>query len=331
MFKRIAILSVALSLNTISLTSAASSALVFDKNKPATIAMNMDWKYREGALVIHPREQLMVSSVDSHKYHPLIWKNRYGSVVFHGGSRFNPGPAISGMNEKGMTASVLMHEAPGYSSNEESPTLNTSEWVRYVLDNFESVQDVINESAHYQLLPSVHRNVMQNYHLIISDAQGQTAVLEYINGQLVIHNQEQLKPAILTNSDYDSSLALLNDYHDFGGTKALPGGDDSHSRFIRAASYMKKLPGFIANEERLAYAFNGLGLVAQAPGTPLPTQMSAVFDITSKTIYFRSINEAAPRSIALNDINFDEFYEPLSLNPFQHLSGNVVAHFKSMN
>lgn len=330
MFKNIALLSVALSLNTISFSSVACSALVFNKNKPATVAVNLDWKYREGTVVIHPRNTLMVSSVDSHRYHPLIWKSRYGSVVFHGGHRFKAGPAADGMNEKGLTASVLMLKSSSYSFNEELPTLNTSEWVQYVLDNFQNVQEVLDDSANYQLLPSDYRNVKMNLHMIVNDAEGQSAVLEYLDGKLIVHTQDNLTPPVVTNTDYDSAVSLLSEYHDFGGTKALPGGYDSNSRFVRAAHYLKRLPGFVAKEEHIAYAFNGLSDVAQAPGSALPTQLSMVFDIATKTIYFRSINEASVRVIPLDSINFDELNQPLALNTYQHFSGDVVAKFQTM-
>ena len=330
MFKRIALMSVALSLNTISCSSVACSALVFNKNKPATVAVNLDWKYREGAIVIHPRDTLMVSNVDSHQYHPLIWKSRYGSVVFHGGNRFKPGPAADGMNEKGLTASALILSSSRYSVSGDKPTLSTSEWVQYILDNFQSVQEVIDDSSNYQLLPNTYRNVAMNLHLIINDAEGKSAVLEYLNGELVIHTQDNLIPPVITNIDYASALAILDEYGEFGGDKPLPGGYDSKSRFVRAAHYLKKLPGYIANEEHIAYAFNGLGNVAQAPGTSSPTQLSMVFDIGTRTIYFRSINEANLRVIPINDIKFNELKEALSLNSYQHVSGNIINQFKSI-
>lgn len=331
MFKRIALISVALSLNTISFSSVACSALVFNKNKPATVAVNLDWKYREGTVVIHPRDTLMVSSVDSHQYHPLIWKSRYGSVVFHGGNRFKPGPAADGMNEKGLTASALILSSSRYSISSDKPALSTSEWVQYVLDNFQNVQEVLDDTSNYQLLPNTYRNVGMNLHLMINDAEGKSAVLEYLNGELVIHTQDNLIPPVLTNIDYASALAVLDEYGGFGGNKPLPGGYDSKSRFVRAAHYLKKLPGYVANEEHIAYAFNGLGQVAQAPGTSSPTQLSMVFDLGTKTIYFRSVNEANIRMIPINDINFNELKDSLSLNSYQHLAGNIIHQFKSMD
>jgi choloylglycine hydrolase len=328
MFKRIALMSVAFSLNTISFTTTACSALVFNKNTPATVAVNLDWKYREGAVVIHPRDTLMVSSVDSHQYHPLIWKSRYGSVVFHGGNRFKPGPAADGMNEKGLTASILELSSSLYPSDPELPALSTSEWVQYVLDNFQTVQEVIDSSLNYQLIPGTYRNVAMNFHLIVNDAEGKSAVFEYLNGKLVVHTQDNLTSPVLTNTDYDASIAYLAEFSDFGGAKPLPGDYGSKSRFVRAASYLKKLPAYIANEEHIAYAFNGLGLVAQAPGGSSPTQLSMVFDIGTKTIYFRSINEASLRSLPMGSINFSELNEALSINAYQHFSGDVLDQFK---
>lgn len=331
MMKRTVLMSFILSFNTISFTSQACSALIFNKNKPATVAVNIDWKYREGAVVIHPRNETRVSGVDSHIYHPVIWKSRYGSVIFHGGNRFQPGPSADGINEKGLTASILMLNSSTYPTEEGAPTLSTADWVQYVLDNFQSVQEVIDDSANYQLLPANYRGINLKEHLIINDAQGKSAVLEYINGKLVVHTQDNLPSPVLTNTDYDTSLTLLGDYKEGGGMQPLPGGYDSNSRFVRAAFYLKRLPSFVADEEHIAYAFNGLSDVAQAPGAHSPTQVSMVFDIPTKTVYFRSINESGLRIIPLDNIKFNKLEAPLSLNIYQHLTGDVLKHFKPMN
>jgi len=330
MLKRTMIVSLIFSLCSLSLTGEASSTLILNKSKTNTVAVNLDWKYREGAVIVHPRDSLMVSSIDNHVHHPLIWKSRYASVVFHAGNRFKPGLSANGMNEKGLVASAMLLKSTGYPPlNQELPTLNTSEWVQYVLDNYQTVQELVDDSANYQLLPSTYRGVTLSYHLVVNDAEGNSAVIEYLNGRLVVHSKDQLSHMAITNTEYDSAVMLLNDYKDFGGSKMLPGSNDSNSRFVRAAHYLNRLPSFIAKEEHIAYAFNGLSTVAQGPGTKTPTQLSIVFDAHDKTIYFRSINESAIRVIALADFNFDGLYQPRGLNPYQHLSGDVVKEFRS--
>ena len=64
MFKRTVLMSLVLSLSTISFTSVACSTLIFNKTKPSTVAVNLDWKYREGAVVLHPRDTTRVSGVE---------------------------------------------------------------------------------------------------------------------------------------------------------------------------------------------------------------------------------------------------------------------------
>lgn len=331
MFKRTAIMSCILSLNALAFTSEASSALIFNKKAPATLAVNMDWKYREGTVVIQPRNILRISGAAHNNLSPLIWKSRYGSVVFHAGNRFKPGPGANGMNEKGLTATVLMLKSSSYPRSRKLPMLNTSDWVNYVLDNFQNVQEVIDDSSNYQLRPSNYRENDLKMQLVVNDAEGNCAVLEYIGKRLVVHTKEQLNPSVITNTDYDSSLALLSDYKDFGGAMGMPGGYGSNDRFIRGSHYMKRLPDFVAKEEHVAYAFNGLSEVAQAPGTATPTQLSTVLDIPSKTVYFRSINESAVRIIPLASFDFDHLKKPLSLNAYQHVAGDVVAQFKPIN
>lgn len=328
MFKLISLVCIAISFNTS--ISFANSTLLFTKQESRTVAANMDWKYREGTVVIHPRHKSMVSSLVDSTAKPMKWKSRYASVMLHAGNRFKPGPGANGMNEQGLIASVLVLKASKYTQNNSLPALNTADWVQYVLDNFQSVQEVIDDSANYRLVAKDYRGTSMNLHMILHDAAGNSAVIESIDGRFVIHAQENFNTPVLTNSVYETTTARLGKYRDFGGTMKTPGGYDSDSRFVRASIYIKRLPSFVANEEHIAYAFNGLSDVAQAPGSATPTQLSVVYDIATKTAYFRSINDSNLRIIPLTHFDIAGAYDPLTLNPYQHLSGDVVKKFANL-
>ena len=54
-----------------------------------------------------------------------------------------------------------------------------------------------------------------NMHLVVSDATGDSAVFEYVDGKLVIHHGKQYK--VMTNSPtYDKQLAIMEYWKEAG-------------------------------------------------------------------------------------------------------------------
>src|SRR5690606_29501605 len=71
-------------------------------------------------------------------------------------------------------------------------------------------------------------------HLSISDAQGDNAIFEYVEGKLVIHHSKQYQ--VMTNSPiFEKQLALNEYWKEIGGTTMLPGTNRAADRFARAS------------------------------------------------------------------------------------------------
>ena len=78
-------------------------------------------------------------------------------------------------------------------------------------------------------------------HLAITDNTGNTAVLEYLNGKLEIHEGKEYQ--VMTNSPKYSSQLAINDYwKEIGGLQMLPGTNRSSDRFVRASFYIHAIP-----------------------------------------------------------------------------------------
>ncbi len=79
-------------------------------------------------------------------------------------------------------------------------------------------------------------------HLAITDETGNTAVLEYIDGNLEIHEGKQYQ--VMTNSPkYELQLAINDYWKEVGGLKKmLPGTNRSSDRFVRASVYINAIP-----------------------------------------------------------------------------------------
>src|SRR5690606_21881909 len=97
---------------------------------------------------------------------------------------------------------------------------------QYVLDNFATVQEAIAFLAKEPFtvvtdsVPGEKR--LATLHLSLSDAKGDSAVIEYIDGKQVIHHSRDYQ--VMTNSPtFEKQLALNEYWKQIGGTVMLPG------------------------------------------------------------------------------------------------------------
>jgi choloylglycine hydrolase len=91
-------------------------------------------------------------------------------------------------------------------------------------------------------------------HLAISDASGDNAIVEYIDGKLSLHQGKEYN--VLTNAPtYDQQLAVCNYWQGVGGMNMLPGTNRSTDRFVRAKFYGSLLPATLSHTKALAGVF----------------------------------------------------------------------------
>lgn len=82
---------------------------------------------------------------------------------------------------------------------------------------------------------------MATLHLLISDASGDNAIFEYIDGKLNIPHDRSYQ--VMTNSPvFEQQLALDNYWQNIGGVTFLPGENRAADRFVRASFYINAIP-----------------------------------------------------------------------------------------
>ena len=138
----------------------------------------------------------------------VSWVSKYGSLIVSG---YDIGTA-EGMNEAGLVVNLLALVESDYGKPPEgSKVISMSTWAQYVLDSHATVADAVADLQKKKF--RVQTVVLAtgrpaNMHLAISDATGNSAIFEYIDGRLVIHHGKQYK--VLTNSPtYDQQLAIM--------------------------------------------------------------------------------------------------------------------------
>jgi choloylglycine hydrolase len=78
-------------------------------------------------------------------------------------------------------------------------------------------------------------------HISLSDAQGDSAIIEFLGGKTVIHHSKSYQ--VMANSPiFEKQLALTAYWEQIGGNTFLPGTRKSSDRFVRASYYNKTLP-----------------------------------------------------------------------------------------
>lgn len=174
----------------------------------------------------------------------LRWVSRYGSIAASSWDIATP----DGMNEKGLVANLLwlvQSEYPSFDKDGGEKGLTIAAWAQYVLDNFATVKDAVESLRKEEFvvvtdfIPGTDK--FTTVHLSISDASGDSAILEYVKGKLVIHHDSSYQ--VMTNDPlFEEQLAVKGYWDNIPGTVFLPGSNRAADRFVRASYYINKVP-----------------------------------------------------------------------------------------
>jgi choloylglycine hydrolase len=206
----------------------------------------------------------------------MRWTSSYGSVVVSG---YEVG-STDGLNEKGLVVNLLYLAESSYGKPVEArPDLSIAAWPQYVLDTYATVAEAVAalEKEPFNILaPTLPNGAPAALHLSMSDATGDSAIFEYIDGKLTIHHGKQY--TVMTNSPvYAEQLALNAYWKGIGGLTFLPGTNRAADRFARASFLLdaipKKLdPNYIKGVPQQSYAYQavaGVLSVMRAVSVPL--------------------------------------------------------------
>lgn len=292
----------------------------------------MDWyETTDTVLAVRPRGATRDSAPgDAGSF---TWTSTYGSVV----ALMYGALAVDGLNEVGLQVSGLYLTEADYGPRDAArPGIELGVVVQYLLDEFASVSAAVTWLAEskVQIIPLNIGGKPGTGHLALADGTGNSAVVEYLDGEIVVHEGPQY--TVMANSPvYSEQLELLAQYKGLGGDKPLPGGTDSPERFARAAYYSRNLPHtddlalFAAEVFSVARnASTPFGVVDEARPYVSTTRWRTVSDCTN-LIYFYEETEG-PNVIwtQFNKLNFEPGPElRLSIQGSREPGGDVSALF----
>lgn len=323
-------------LNWISLPVQACTRIFWNNNTQAKVfARTMDLYISDmPTLVVSPRGLNRSGQAGQNS---IRWKAKYGSVVV---TAFHSDAVTDGMNERGLAAHLLyLSETEYLKRDPKTPGLSNSLWVQYVLDNFSTVNQIINNLDHYQIVSEKVHEREWPLHLVIEDATGDSAIIEFLNGKRVIHHGSEYR--VLTNTPaYSIQLENLKKYEPLGKLP-LPGGTDSISRFVRASFFLNKLPQpkdslqaiagvYSAMRPQMVPFGSGVTNAGQAVGNAQlgTTYWISLGDLSNKIYYFQSTHSPNLIWLNLNRIPFEKLKNRQAIDPHNvALHGEIAQEF----
>ena len=173
-------------------------------------------------------------------------------------------------------------------------------------------------------------------HMAITDETGNTAVLEYLDGKLSIHEGKEYQ--VMTNSPrYEYQLAINDYWKEVGGLQMLPGTNRSSDRFVRASFYIHAIPQTADAKIAVPSVLSVMRNVSVPFGINTPekphissTRWRSVSDQKNKVYYFESTLTPNLFWLDLKKIDFSPKagIKKLSLTKGEIYAGDAVKDLK---
>lgn len=104
---------------------------------------------------------------------------------------------VDGMNEKGLSIGVLELETPETFQQTDKKDITTTAMIRTVLDNAATVDEAIEIFNMYDMHDLLGGGC--TYHYQVADANGDTAIIEYVNGETTVLRPDETGTLAATN------------------------------------------------------------------------------------------------------------------------------------
>ena len=270
------------------------------------------------------------------------WKSKYAII---GANVFGLPYYVDGMNEVGLAGGLL--NAPNTAvyqdvpSGQEGNSIAPQQLLNYVLGNFANVQEA-REGLPEILVsnsPMKQWGGVPKARMTLHDAQGNSIVVEYLKGQLVI--TDNVIGTMTNDPPFSWHLANIGNYVNLSGTDkapmevkgvefpaassgngmhGLPGSMLSSDRFVRASLFVLNTPGNASTDEqhkRVWHILNNFDIPMGAIHLNASsgygggsdsyeyTEWTAVADLKNKTYSLRSFANPGVLTSDFKSFNLD--------------------------
>ena len=282
------------------------SSIVFPNKGALIFGTNYDNRFAPGKIFINRRGVRKSGWETGTTGKVAWWISRYGSVTITcAGYQL----AWGGMNEAGLVFSTMLLSETQVPPPDERPHLAGAYWWQYMLDTCATIEEVKAAAAIVRISDTED-------HYLVCDRTGGCAVVECLDGRLVIRSGQDLPVRALANDPYQECLDHW--------TKKLPGPADPYysvNRFSRLAEGLAKFKGG-STAAAVEYAFGLLAGVAASN-----TRWSFVCDTGDRVFYLKSYKNPKVRFVDLKKIDFGCGRPTAMLDAHADLAGDITSAF----
>lgn len=276
---------------------------------------NYDWMTDAGMVNTNQRG-LAKTSMPTIDGSTIRWTSRYGSITFNQYGKEIP---TGGMNEKGLVVELMWLDETRYPVPDQRPSIGVLQWIQYQLDNSSTIDEVIATDKILRIAAAGTTPL----HYLIADASGKAATIEFLDGKMIVHRDDDLKLPVLTNSVYSISLDAFEKAAASGKSSSI--SNNSLQRFSTACSMIRELSTGKEIKSLTDYAFQILKEVGQ--GTY--TKWSIVYDVKNKKIFFKTNRFTNTKNVSFAAFDFSCKSQPKSWDMNQEGKNEVSAGFKN--
>ena len=286
----------------------ACTTFFIHKNGQMVFGRNYDW-VTDAGMVCTNLKGLSKTSMKTENGETISWISKYGSITFNQyGKEFPTG----GMNEKGLVVELMWLDETKYPAADNRPAIGVLQWIQYQL---ETIEEIIATDKQLRISPTGTTPL----HYLVADANGKEATIEFLYGKMVVHKGADLSFPVLTNNTYDESVKSVK--------SSSSNGNNSLERFGEACKMIQQLNTNNTPKPLTDYAFDILEKVAQGDFT----KWGIVYDITNKTIQFKTDQFKQIKKIAFSAFDFNCSATAKVWDMNQKASGSVNSLFQNFN
>ena len=213
-------------------SEACSRVLYKGLDSLMVVGRSLDWKTPIPTnLYVYPRG---MTKRGSDQPGAVEWTSKYGAVYAVG----YDGGITEGMNEMGLVVNGLFCKGTVYSNDDTKgrPPMSLAMFVGWLLDMNATTQQVVDLLQKHDFTiggATFDGGTVSALHWGITDATGQSAILEFDHGQVKIYDMGDYR-AMTNDPEWPAMRAIIDYWNGIGGKNMLPGTVSSPSRCVRA-------------------------------------------------------------------------------------------------
>lgn len=299
------------------------------------VGRSLDWKTPIPTnLYVYPAG---MSKMGNLQENAVKWTSKYGSVY----AVSYDGGVTEGMNEKGLVINGLFCKGTVYDneSTVNRPPMSMAVFVAWLLDMNATTAEVVEVLKKHDFNiggSTFDGGTVSALHWGITDAGGNTAILEFDHGDIKIYEGKDI--TTLTNDPQWPDMQAINNYwKGIGGQNMLPGTVKSADRYVRADYFVHHVEktsdadlAVSITQSVLANACVPYTYTVESEPNVSSTQWVSFANIRDRKYYFHPVTSAGLYYVDLSKCNLKPGAPVMKLDVSQagNYVGEVNKHLK---